>query len=75
MEMAKVVRNWWSHSKTVVLIWSICIAIYFSLLRLALNNSSSLGYTSTIGILPVLMFFLLLVLAIIDFLETLILER
>ncbi|KAG8652459.1 uncharacterized protein LOC110618026 isoform X2 [Manihot esculenta] len=48
MEMAKVVRNWWSHSKTVVLIWSICIAIYFSLLRLALNNSSSLGYTSTI---------------------------
>lgn len=75
MEMAKVVRNWWSHSKTVVLIWSICIAIYFSLLRLALNNSSSLGYTSTIGILPVLVFFLLLVLAIIYFLETLILER
>ncbi|KAJ9140446.1 hypothetical protein P3X46_031094 [Hevea brasiliensis] len=47
MEMARVVKNWWSHSKTVVLIWSICIVLSFSLFRLALNNSSSLNPSSS----------------------------
>ncbi|XP_037494576.1 uncharacterized protein LOC105640521, partial [Jatropha curcas] len=46
LKMARVVKNWWSHSKTVVLIWSVCIIVSFSLLQLALKNSSSLNYPS-----------------------------
>ncbi|XP_050225790.1 uncharacterized protein LOC126675225 isoform X2 [Mercurialis annua] len=40
-------KNWWSHSKTVALIWSICIITSFSLIRLAVNNSSSHNYPSS----------------------------
>ncbi|KAJ4824184.1 hypothetical protein Tsubulata_011920 [Turnera subulata] len=41
MQMVRVARNWWSHSKTVALIWSICFILYFSLLHMANKISSS----------------------------------
>ncbi|KAH8482560.1 hypothetical protein H0E87_029853 [Populus deltoides] len=35
------VGNWWSHSKTVILIWCICIFFYIFFFHMALQNSSS----------------------------------
>jgi len=35
------VGNWWSHSKTVILIWCICIFFYILFFHMALQNSSS----------------------------------
>ncbi|KAJ4712130.1 Transmembrane protein [Melia azedarach] len=39
MEMARI-RNWWSHSKTVTLIWFISLVLFYSLFHMALQNSS-----------------------------------
>ncbi|XP_061950535.1 uncharacterized protein LOC133673692 isoform X2 [Populus nigra] len=35
------VGNWWSHSKTVILIWCICIFFYIFFFHMTLQNSSS----------------------------------
>ncbi|XP_022738670.1 uncharacterized protein LOC111291287 isoform X2 [Durio zibethinus] len=35
------VRNWWSHSKTVALIWFFSIALFYSLFQMALQHSTS----------------------------------
>ncbi|TYG41866.1 hypothetical protein ES288_D12G210700v1 [Gossypium darwinii] len=37
------VRNWWSHSKTVAVIWFSSLALFFFLFQLALRNSTSLS--------------------------------
>ncbi|KAE8707404.1 transcription factor bHLH47-like [Hibiscus syriacus] len=34
-------RNWWSHSKTVALIWFSSLALFYFLFRMALHNSTS----------------------------------
>ncbi|KAJ6732540.1 TRANSMEMBRANE PROTEIN [Salix purpurea] len=36
----------WSHSKTVILIWCICIFFYIFFFRMALQNSSSSSSSS-----------------------------
>ncbi|GMJ05753.1 hypothetical protein like AT1G74530 [Hibiscus trionum] len=35
------VRNWWSHSKTVALIWFSSLALFYFLFQMALHNSTS----------------------------------
>ncbi|KAK3220834.1 hypothetical protein Dsin_014804 [Dipteronia sinensis] len=40
LEEARVIRSWWSHSKTVILIWFISLFLFFSLFQMALQNSS-----------------------------------
>ncbi|KAK2664023.1 hypothetical protein Ddye_002597 [Dipteronia dyeriana] len=40
LEEARVIRTWWSHSKTVILIWFISLFLFFSLFQMALQNSS-----------------------------------
>ncbi|XP_065877225.1 uncharacterized protein [Euphorbia lathyris] len=53
--MTRPIRNWWTHSKTVALIWSFCIILSFSLLQFALKNSSSSshGYPSSSSDSPI----------------------
>uniref|UniRef100_A0A2P2L6E0 Uncharacterized protein MANES_06G094000 n=1 Tax=Rhizophora mucronata TaxID=61149 RepID=A0A2P2L6E0_RHIMU len=46
-EMARGVRNGWSHPKAVVLIWSICIFFYFFILRMAFRHSALHSYPSS----------------------------
>ncbi|XVE54811.1 hypothetical protein DITRI_Ditri03aG0112500 [Diplodiscus trichospermus] len=42
------VRNWWSHSKTVALIWFFSLALFYSFFRMALQNSSSSSSSSSL---------------------------